>query len=209
MRHHHKNGCGRCWRDICCCPPRNRSSCLCPPGPPGPPGLPGSDGPPGFPGSDGIAGPPGPPGPPGLPGSDGPPGLPGSDGPPGPEGPAGGAFAPLKWSGNVTGVGTNYLADAGVLTPAPSTQNLYPSAVAGTLTAFATNLRGTIAAGERVILNLLVQGLPVASITYAPTELGYKQVAVAAPVVPGDTIDVEVDSTAAALQLISATAAGV
>ena len=93
----HKTGCGRCRRDICCCP-RNRNSCLCPPGPAGPPG------PPGPPGSEGIVGPAGPPGPAGLPGSDGaaglpgPPGLPGSDGadgapgpagPPGPEGPPG------------------------------------------------------------------------------------------------------------------------
>ena len=65
----HKTGCGRCHRNICCCP-RPATSCICPPGPPGPPGLPGSNGDPGpqgptgFPGSDGAQGPQG------IPGSD-------------------------------------------------------------------------------------------------------------------------------------------
>ena len=44
----HKTGCGRCSRNICCCPRTPAvTSCICPPGPPGPPGLPGSDGLPG------------------------------------------------------------------------------------------------------------------------------------------------------------------
>ena len=44
----HKTGCGRCHRNVCCCPRTPvTSSCICPPGPPGPAGPagpPGSDG---------------------------------------------------------------------------------------------------------------------------------------------------------------------
>ena len=44
----HKTGCGRCHRNVCCCPRRPvATSCICPPGPQGPPGPPGSNATPG------------------------------------------------------------------------------------------------------------------------------------------------------------------
>ena len=53
----HKTVCGRCHRNLCCCPRTAPvSSCICPPGPTGPQGLPGVAGPTGPVGPRGLTG---------------------------------------------------------------------------------------------------------------------------------------------------------
>lgn len=191
----HKTGCGRCSRNVCCCPrPAVTSSCICPPGPPGPPGLPGSNG---------VAGPPGP---------TGATGATGATGPVGPAGPSalGLTTGLLAFSGTVAIpaiVGGNIytLPDRGHGTVLPVGELIvYPVARDVILRDISARSEQALSINQGVLIEVLVNGLVVPggsiNLTNSPApDTGTSLFAAPVLVTPADSYSVRVTTNASAI----------
>ena len=154
-------------------------------------------------------------------GKRGPRGHDGATGPTGPTGSAGSGGGLLKFSGVVAAGGElslqSFLADTGIGVGVVSISApiSYPVAVPRSLVNFSTNVLNTVVLlfGASLLLELLVNGAPVASITYGPgpaTISGIQSVAFSpVPVAVGDTINVRATSLGIAVAVFVSATVGV